>query len=334
MATSPIAREATTVDPPPDVALESVALGSTGHHVTRLGLGTAPLASAFWGNDEDTAQATARRAREAGVTFFDTAPLYGAGESETRLGAALRGRREAVVIATKVGRLLDPGPDGAVEAHFDFSYDAVRRSLDSSLGRLGVDRVDVVHIHDPDDHVDDALSGAHRALVELREQGVIDAVSLGTNSVQTAETFLDRCDLDCLMVAGRYTLLDQRAARLVDRCAERGIAYLAAGVFNSGVLARPSEQAWYDYAPAAAAVLARAGRIEQVCAEHGVTLRAAAMRFPLTHPAVTMIVVGMATPAEVDENVEAMHAAIPDELWSTLADAGLLTPATSPGGRG
>jgi D-threo-aldose 1-dehydrogenase len=317
-----------------EVGLDHVTLGRTGQRVTRLGLGTAPLASAVWGNDEATAKATARRAREAGVTYFDTAPLYGAGESETRLGAALQGHRNGVAIATKVGRLLGPGPDGAVEARFDFSYDAVRRSLDGSLDRLGVDRVDVVHIHDPDDHVDDALSGAHPALVELREQGMIDAVSLGTNSVQTAATFLDRCDLDCLMVAGRYTLLDQSAAGLVDRCAERGIAYLAAGVFNSGVLARASEQAWYDYAPATATVLARARRIEQVCADHGVALRAAAMRFPLTHPAVTMIVVGMATPAEVDENVAAMHAAIPDELWSALADAGLLTPESSPGGRG
>jgi D-threo-aldose 1-dehydrogenase len=322
------------VDPPPHPRLEAAALGSTGLRVTRLGLGTAPLASVFWGNDEATARATASRARDAGVTFFGTAPLYGAGESETRLGAALRGRHDEVVIATKVGRLLHPGPDGALEARFDFSYDAVRRSLDGSLARLGVDRVDVAHIHDPDDYVGDALAGAHHALVDLREQGVIAAVSLGTNSVQTAATFLDRCDLDCLMVAGRYTLLDQSAAGLVDRCAQRGVAYLAAGVFNSGVLARPSEQAWYDYAPAAGAVLARARRIERVCADHAVSLRAAAMRFPLTNPGVTAIVVGMATPGEVDENVAAMHTAVPDELWSALAGAGLLTPDTSPGGRG
>ena len=243
--------------------MQEVVLGRTGLRVSRLGLGTAPLASIFWGNDETTAVDTARRALDAGVTFFDTAPFYGLGESERRLGAALRGGRDGVVIATKVGRLLDAGPDGEVEARFDFGYDAVRRSLDSSLGRLGVDRVDIVHIHDPDDHIDEAVAGAHRALVDLREQGVIDAVSLGTNSVETAATFLERCDLDCVLVAGRYTLLDQTAAPVIEQCAERGIAYLAAGVFNSGVLARPSEDAWYDYAPAARPMLDRARQIEQ-----------------------------------------------------------------------
>ena len=163
--------------------MQEVVLGRTALRVSRLGLGTAPLASIFWGNDETTAGETARRALDAGVTFFDTAPFYGLGESESRLGAAVRGARDGVVIATKVGRLLDAGPDGQVEARFDFSYDAVQQSIDSSLGRLGTDRIDVVHIHDPDDHIDEAVAGAYRALVDLRDQGVIHAVSLGTNSV-------------------------------------------------------------------------------------------------------------------------------------------------------
>ena len=148
--------------------------------------------------------------------------------------------------------------------------------------------------------VDEAFAGAHRALVDLREQGVIGAVSLGTNFVKTAEMFLDRGDLDCVLLAGRYTLLDQTAAPVIRQCAERGVAYLAAGVFNSGVLARPTEGAWYDYAPAARAVLDRARRIEQVCERHGVALPAAALSFPFMHPDVTVVIVGMATPDEVD----------------------------------
>jgi D-threo-aldose 1-dehydrogenase len=304
--------------------MEEVSLGGTGLRASRLGLGTAPLASAFWGNTEPTAVATARRAVDAGLTFLDTAPFYGLGESESRLGAALGGRRDGLVIATKVGRLLEPGPDGELEARFDFSYDAVRASLDASLERLGVDRVQVVHIHDPDDHIDEAVGGAHRALVELRDQGVIDAVSLGTNSVATAATFLERCDLDCVLVAGRYTLLDQSAAPVVRQCADRGIAYLAAGVFNSGVLARPAEGAWYDYAPAARPLLDRALAIERVCRRHGVTLRSAALHYVLAQPGVTLVIVGMAAPEEVDENIATVQAAVPADLWTDLAEQGLL----------
>ncbi len=309
--------------------MQEVVLGRTGLRVSRLGFGTAPLASVFWGNDETTAVATARQALDAGVTFFDTAPFYGLGESEGRLGAALRGGRYGVVIATKVGRLLEDGPAGEVAARFDFGYDAVRRSLESSLGRLGVDRVDIVHIHDPDEHIDDALAGAHRALVDLREQGVIAAVSVGTTAVATATTFLERSDLDCVLVAGRYTLLDQTAAPVLEQCAERGIAYLAAGVFNSGVLARPSEDAWYDYAPAARRTLERTRQIERICRRHDVTLRTAALSFVLAHPNVTVAIVGMATPDEVDENLGAASAGVPDDLWAELDESGLLATTTT-----
>ncbi|MYE65400.1 MAG: aldo/keto reductase, partial [Acidimicrobiaceae bacterium] len=184
--------------------------------------------------------------------------------------------------------------------------------------RLGVDRVDILHIHDPDDHIDEALEGTYPALVELRDQGMIGAVSLGTNSVATAAVFLERADLDCMLVAGRYTLLDRSAAELIDACARRGVAYLAAGVFNSGVLARPRSGSWYDYGPASDETLARAAAIDDVCRRHGVSLRAAALNFPLTNPNVTAVVVGMAAPAEVDENLEALSAPVPDELWREL----------------
>ena len=299
--------------------LDKMGLGRTGLEVRRLAMGTAPLATMFWGNDAGTAVATAARALERGVGFFDTAPFYGLGEAERRLGWALAAAGgERPVIATKAGRLLTTQPDGSVDAHFDFGYDAAMQSVESSLERLGVDRVDIVHIHDPDDHIPEALEGTCPALVALREQGVIAAVSLGTNSVATAAVFLERADLDCMLVAGRYTLLDRSAAELIDACAQRGVAYLAAGVFNSGVLARPRAGSWYDYGPASDETLARAAAIDAVCQRHGVALRAAAMNFPLANPKVTAVVVGMAAPAEVDENLAALRTPVPDELWQEL----------------
>lgn len=319
--------------------LERVRLSRAGLEVGRLALGTAPLASVFWGNDEATALAAVRRACERGVRFFDTAPFYGLGESERRLGAGLRAAAAdgdsdgpgppaaagtGVVIATKAGRLLETGSDGSTEAVFDFGYDAARRSVESSLERLGTDRVGIVHVHDPDDHLDEALAGTHRALADMRDQKMIDAVSVGTNAVATAAFFLERGDLDCMLVAGRYTLLDASAAPLIAACADRGVAYLAAGVFNSGVLARPAEGSWYDYGPVSAERLERARAIESVCRRHGASLAAAALAFPLAHPSVASVVVGMAAAAEVDENLDAVAASVPADLWSELHDTGLV----------
>ena len=300
-------------------------LPRTGLRIRRLALGTAPLASIFWGNDGDTAVRTASRALELGVRFFDTAPFYGLGEAERRLGWALAAAGgERPVIATKAGRVLTVQPDGSVDVHFDFGYDAARQSLESSLERLGMDRIDIVHIHDPDDHIHEALEGTYRALVALRDEGVIGAVSLGTNSVATATAFLERADLDCMLVAGRYTLLDRSAAELIDACARQGVAYLAAGVFNSGVLARPQAGSWYDYGPASGETLERAATMDSVCQHHGVSLQAAAVNFPLLNPNVTAVVVGMAAPAEVDENLAALRTPVPDDLWPELRREGLL----------
>ena len=300
--------------------LDEVELGGTGLTVRRLAMGTAPLATVFWGNDAGTAVQTAARALERGVGFFDTAPFYGLGEAERRLGRALAAAPSGPrpVIATKAGRLLTQGTDGSVDAYFDFGYGAAMQSVESSLERLGVDRVDIVHIHDPDDHIHEALEGTYPALMALREQGVIAAVSLGTNSVATAAVFLERADLDCMLVAGRYTLLDRSAAELIDACARRGVAYLAAGVFNSGVLARPRAGSWYDYGPATDGTLERAAAIDAVCQSHGVALRAAAVNFPLTASKVAAVVVGMAAPAEVDENLAALRTPVPEELWLEL----------------
>ncbi len=299
---------------------DEVELGRTGLRVGRLAMGTAPLATIFWGNDAGTAERTAARALERGVGFFDTAPFYGLGEAERRLGRALAAAegQPLPVIATKAGRLLTQGTDGSVDVCFDFSYGAAKRSLESSLERLGVDRVDIVHIHDPDDHIHEALEGTYPALLDLRDEGVIKAVSLGTNSVATAAVFLERADLDCMLVAGRYTLLDRSAAALIDACTRLGVAYLAAGVFNSGVLARPRAGSWYDYGPASDDTLERVAAIDSVCQRHGVPLRTAAVNFPLTNPGVAAVVVGMAAPAEVDENLDALEAPVPDELWQEL----------------
>ena len=187
-----------------------------------------------------------------------------------------------------------------------------------------MDQVDIVHIHDPDDHINEAVEGTYPALAALRDEGVIGAVSLGTNSVGTAAAFLERADLDCMLVAGRYTLLDRSAAELIEACADREVAYLAAGVFNSGVLARPRAGSWFDYGPASDATLARAAEIDSVCRRHGVTLRAAAVNFPLTNPAVASVIVGMAAPAEVDENLADLRTAVPDDLWSELRGMELL----------
>lgn len=299
--------------------LQTVRLGATNLEVARIAFGTAPLASVFWDNDEPTAVAAAARSLELGMGFFDTAPFYGLGACESRLGKALAGHDGEVVIATKAGRLLETSANGKLDARMTFSYDDTMRSLEMSLERLGLDRVNIVHIHDPDDHLEEALSGTHRALTDLREQGVIDAVSVGTNSVETARFFLDRGELDSIMVAGRYTLLDQTATGLISDCADRQTAFVCAGIFNSGILARPSAGSWFDYAPASDEVLARTYAIEAVCTRHGVPLRTAAMAFPLRNPKVTTLVVGMGAPDEVDENLAALNETVPDTLWNELA---------------
>ncbi len=281
-------------------------------------MGTAPLASIYWGNDAATAEATVAKALEFGVRFFDTAPFYGLGEAERRLGRALASAPSQVTIATKVGRTLTTTPDGSADVFFDFSYDAVNRVVEASLERLGVDRVDIVHIHDPDDHIDEAVSETFPALVALRDEGAIGAVSLGTNTVSVGRTFLERADLDCMLVAGRYTLLDRSAASLIEACSKQGVGYLAAGVFNSGVLARPEPGAWYDYGPVAPELLKKAQAMSSVCEGHGVALREAAVNFPLTNPGVTSVVVGMAAPSEVAENLATLRRRIPAELWDKL----------------
>jgi D-threo-aldose 1-dehydrogenase len=311
------------------IVAEPVRLGATDVRVTRLSLGCAPIANLYTELGDAEAGATVDAAWAAGLRFFDTAPLYGNGLSETRLGAALVGRdRDDAVVATKVGRLLEPGAASetifegvpALHAVFDFSYDGVMRSLEASLGRLGLDRVDVVHVHDPDDHAAEALAGAFPALRKLRDEKVIGAVGAGMNQSEVLARFVREAGVDCVLVAGRYTLLDQSAAdELLPLCDQHGVAVIAAGVFNSGVLADPRPGAYFDYAPASDAVLGQAQAMARVCEAHGVPLRAAVLQFPLQHPAVTTVLMGARTADEVRQNVAAFEHPIPDELWEALA---------------
>lgn len=280
---------------------------------------------------------TIERAWQRGVRFFDTAPLYGHGLAERRLGRALAGRaRDDFVLATKVGRLLrkdapsDPRQPfwkgvPPVNPVFDFSYDGVLRSVEESLERLGLDRVDILHVHDPDEHCDEALAGAYPALDRLRSEGAIGAVGAGMNQVELLLRFAREADFDCFLVAGRYTLLDQTALpELLPLCQERGLAVIAGGVYNSGILADPSPGARFDYALAPGPVLERAQRLQAVCAHHGVPLPAAAIQFPLAHPAVASVLVGARSAAELEESLRFLSLAIPADLWAELRSQGLL----------
>jgi D-threo-aldose 1-dehydrogenase len=226
------------------------------------------------------------------------------------------------VLSTKVGRLLRPGESGwpgapPLQAYFDFSYDATLRSLEESLLRLGLDRVDVALVHDPDEHYDEAIAGAYRALARLRDEGVVRAIGVGMNQTALLCRFAREADPDCFLVAGRYTLLDRSAGeQLLPLCHERGIAVVAGGVFNSGVLAGGST---YDYQSASPAVLERVAELREICARRDVPLAAVALQFPLRHPAVASILVGCRTPNEVEDDVRLCELDLPDELWSELA---------------
>jgi D-threo-aldose 1-dehydrogenase len=298
-----------------------------------LVFGGASIGGLYAPVSDEAATATLQAAWDAGIRAFDTAPHYGVGLSERRIGDFLAGRRRAdFVVSTKVGRRLVPasGPvDGADEFYDtpelsrvrDYSTDGALRSLDDSLRRLRLDRVDIALIHDPDDHMTEALDGAYPALARLRADGAVGAIGVGVNSASVAEWFVARGDLDCVLVAGRYTLLDRSAAAsLFPLCLARGVEVLAAGVFNSGILADPADGARYDYTPAAPAVLARARRIAEVCARYGIPVAAAALRYVLRHPAVTAAVVGARTPDEIRADVRYLSQAVPEGLWAELSD--------------
>jgi D-threo-aldose 1-dehydrogenase len=307
-------------------------IGKTGVSVTRLGLGCAPLGGLYAAVSDEQARATVEQAWQLGVRTFDTAPLYGSGLSEERVGAALSGRvRDEFTLSTKVGRLLqaggsaDPIFEGASAAApvFDFSYDGALRSLESSLERLALDRVDIALIHDPDDHYDEALAGAYAALARLRSEGVVGAIGVGMNQAEALVRFALDADVDCFLIAGRYTLLDHAAlGELLPLCVERGIAVIVGGVFNSGILT--GGDGHFDYRPAPPELGARVRRLADACARWDVPLPAAALQFPLGHPAVACVLAGCRSPAEVAEDVRLFELEVPSGLWDDLRAEGLL----------
>jgi D-threo-aldose 1-dehydrogenase len=294
-----------------------------------LVFGGAPIGGLYAPVSDEAAAATLQAAWDAGIRAFDTAPHYGVGLSERRIGDFLAGRARAeFVVSTKVGRRLVPaaGPVEGADGFYgtpeltrvrDYSADGARRSLEDSLRRLRLDRADIALIHDPDEHVAEALDGAYPALAALRSQGAVGAIGVGVNSASLAEWFVTRCDLDCVLVAGRYTLLDDSAARsLFPLCLVRGVEVLTGGVFNSGILAGGDR---YDYALAPPGVLARTRRIAEICARYDVPVAAAALRYVLRHPAVTAAVVGVRTPEEIRADAGYLSLDIPDALWADLA---------------
>ncbi len=327
-----------------------VPFGRTVLQVTPLGMGTTTLGNMFAAVADETARETVTDAYGSGRRLFDTAPVYGMGLAEQRLGPILAEYpRDDYVLATKVGRLLradapiDTGQirDGTplfadappVQPVFDFSYDGAMRSVEESLTRLGLDRIDILHIHDPDDYYDEALSGAYVALDKLRAEGVIRAVGAGMNQWQMLARFAREAEFDCFLLAGRYTLLEQGALdEFLPLCAERGIAVVIGGPLNSGILANPQPGATYNYVRAGDDVLARALQLKAVCDRHGIPLAAAALQFPLAHPAVATVITGMRSPAEVAENTRLFALPIPPALWDDLRAEGLLRPdAPTPG---
>ncbi len=340
------------------------ALGRRGLQVTVLGAGTAPLGGMFSAVPIAEGEAMLEAAWARGIRYFDTAPMYGLGRAELILGHVLRRHAEQAshdpaVLGTKVGRLIlrerpgrevenkmpknefDPGWHGAppFEEVFDYSYDAIMRSFDDSHQRLGLARIDVLNIHDigAATHGDrQALhwralteGGGFRALDELRRHGLIGAVGVGANEWQIIRETLDSFDLDCCLLAGRYTLLDQSAlADLLPVCAQRGVSVVIGGPFNSGVLAAPpGGLRKFNYADPPADILERVGRIEAACRESGVPVPAAALQFPLAHPAVSAVLVGCRTAGEMDQAATWLETPIPSEAWSRLREDGLLDGA-------
>ncbi len=321
-------------------------VGSQGVQVTRLGLGGTAFGNMYTRLNESAAREIVATAYAEGIRYCDTAPLYGYGLSETRLGQGLKSvPRAEMVLSSKVGYMLVPRPEGQEDrtpfvdipplaSVFDYSRDATLRSIESSLERLQTDRLDIVLIHDPDEsrsndpdwqpgdrgHFDEVMDGAYPTLNELRAEGVVGAIGLGMNQWQMLADFARVGDFDCFLLAGRYTLLEQESLReLLPLCVQRDIRIIIGGPYNSGILATgATEGAMYNYAPADEVVRARVQQIEAVCARHEVPLRAAALQFPFGHEAVATTIPGARSPEEIRDNIQLIEHPIPEAFWQEL----------------
>jgi D-threo-aldose 1-dehydrogenase len=328
-------------------ATELVPVGAA--HVSRLGFGCTGIGGLYHDAGDAAAAAALVGGGASGIRYFDVAPVYGMGRAEERLGRFLQETEGAVAdctVSTKVGRLIRPtgsgggpvdaeaaaffAPNEGLEPILDYSYDGALRSLEESLTRLRVSSVDIVFVHDPDAHRERALAGAHRALERLRDERVVKAVGIGGTDCRTLAWFVHRCRLDCVLVAGRYTLLDQSAlAELLPLCLERQVTVIAGGVFNSGILATPRDTPTFDYVPAAPETVDRAAALADLADRRGVALAAAALRFPLGHPAVGAVLMGPRSANETRRDVELFEGVLPTPLWRELGeilDAGVPLP--------
>jgi D-threo-aldose 1-dehydrogenase len=333
--------------------IEKRPLGRSGLSVSELGLGGAAIGNLYSPVDDASSRQTLDAAWGAGLRLFDTAPYYGFGLSERRLGDALRERpRDAYVLSTKVGRILRPAPEHSGDAErygfrspmpfepaFDYSYDGVMRSYEASLQRLGLASIDVLLVHDLGAlthgagnaaHLSAFLGGGYRALDELRAGGRIRAIGLGVNEWQICEQVMDHIHLDCVLLAGRYTLLEQEpVATFLPRCMAEGTGIIVGGAYNSGILAtgtRSGGPLYFDYAPASLRTVERVQALERICEAHGVPLAAAALQFPLAHPAVAAVVIGAGSAERVAQGVAAYRHPIEPSLWKDLKASGLLHP--------
>jgi D-threo-aldose 1-dehydrogenase len=330
--------------------LQQKGLGRTGLKLSTLGFGGTGLGNMYTAMSEANAIETLDAAYASGLRYFDTAPLYGHGLSELRLGSGLRRFADpSAVVSTKVGWRLKPTfgkPSGAglfqditaFSRFNDYSYDGVMRSFEDSLNRLGAERLDILLIHDVDrrnqgdrllEAFRAAMTGAYQALLSLREQGLVKAIGCGLNEWEACQRFAEAGDFDCFLLAGRYTLLEQESLEsFLPLCERRRIGIVLGGPYNSGILASgPVKNAWFDYAPAADAVLSRVSDIESVCARHGVPLKAAAIQFPLHHPCVASVIPGTRSRAELAENLRMLRTSIPADFWRDLKSRSLLNDA-------
>jgi D-threo-aldose 1-dehydrogenase len=324
-------------------------LGKSGLAVTQLGLGGAPLGNMYRAFSDAQAEATVRASYDAGIRLFDTAPLYGFGLSEHRLGAALRDKpRDSFVLSTKVGRMLEPRHPSSLDHGqfegslpfaevYDYGYDGVMRSIEDSLQRIGTYRIDILLVHDLDvwthgseearvERIQAFMAGGYRAMLKLREEGTVKAIGAGVNETAACQDLAERGDFDCFLLAGRYTLLEQAPLDgFLPLCERRNIALLIGGAYNTGILATGAvEGAYFQYAPAPPEIMARVRRIEAVCARHDVRLPTAALQFPLGHPAVASVVVGMRAQSEVAMNREIFASDMAADFWAELKAEGLL----------
>jgi D-threo-aldose 1-dehydrogenase len=314
------------------MTLQMRTLGRTDLPVSVLGFGGASIGNLYRAVDDESVRGVVNAAWDNGVRYFDTAPHYGVGLSERRLGAALAGRpRNEYVLSTKVGRLLVPNdrPTGSDLAYGfdttddlrrerDYSATGVRRSLEESLGRLGLDRIDMALVHDPDDHVDQVVAEALPELARMREEGIVRAIGVGMNQWQAPLRFVQESDLDVVMLAGRWTLLDRTGQPLLDECARRGVSVLAAAPFNSGLLARPdpSPESHFDYDAPEGRILEAARGLAELARAHGTVLPHVAINFPLRHRAVATVVNGLASPAHVDSATQWLSTPVPEAFWA------------------